>query len=57
MEPVGLRTHQAMAVLNCSETALWRLMRSGKLRTSKIGGMRIVHMDSIRELLAATATP
>jgi hypothetical protein len=57
MEPLGLRTKEAMAVLNCGEVTLHKLLRTGQLRSSKIGGMRIVHVESIRKLLADTATP
>jgi hypothetical protein len=54
IELMGLRTHEAMAVLNCSKVTRHQLLKSGELPSSKIGGMRILHMVGIRKLLADT---
>jgi hypothetical protein len=56
IEPLALRTHDAMHALQCGETRLFELLKQGKLRSSKIGRMRLVHLDSIRQLLAETTT-
>lgn len=50
LEPVAVRRKTAAAMLECSETSIWKLVKAGKLRTIKIGSDDRILVESIRAL-------
>jgi excisionase family DNA binding protein len=54
-EPVAVRPKTAAAMLDCSETTIWKLCKEGKLRVTKVGADNRVTVDSIRRFAGATA--
>lgn len=55
IEPLVLRPKQAARALSVSERTLWTLIGTGRLEVSRVGGVTLVHMASIRALLAPAA--
>lgn len=54
-EPSARRAYnvnEAAAAYRLSRSTLYKLMAAGKLRTVKIGGRRLIPVDSIEALLA-----
>ncbi len=52
IEPLGYRVNEAAKALGISRAFLYQLFASGKLRSVKVAGRRIVPADAIRALLA-----
>jgi hypothetical protein len=48
IEPVAVRRKTAAAVLDCSETSVWKLEKLGLLDTIKVGADVRITMASIR---------
>ena len=46
----------AADITGLSERSVWRLIATGKLRTTKIGARTLIFADSLDELLEAGAT-
>lgn len=57
-EPLGVSVAEAKRHLGDLSTAtVYRLINSGALDKRKVGGRTIITMESIKALLAASATP
>jgi hypothetical protein len=54
MEPEVVSVAEARAMTRLGTTKIYELMNSGALRSAKIGTRRLVRVDSIRALLAAS---
>lgn len=52
LEPLAVRRRTAAAMLECSETSIWKLVKEGRLRTLKIGADQRILVTSIREFAA-----
>lgn len=52
-----VRPDEAWRVLSIGHSKGYGLINAGKLRTSKLGNVTLVHVDSIRALIAETETP
>jgi hypothetical protein len=52
LEPVAVRRKTAAAMLDCSETTVWKLCKQGKLETIKVGSDERVTIASIRRFAA-----
>lgn len=55
MEPITVSINSTMSSLNLGRTKIYELIASGKLKTIKVGGRRLVHTDSIRALVGRAA--
>lgn len=55
MQPLLLTPHEAAKVLKVSRTKVYDLMRSGLLRSVKLGGSRRIPVDALAELVADLA--
>ncbi len=51
LEPLAVRPAQAARLLSIGERTLWTWIGNGRLRVSRVGGITLVHMTSIRALL------
>lgn len=51
MKPIFTSTQSAGEVLNLRPTKVHELISSGELRSVKLGGRRLVYIDSIEELV------
>ena len=54
---LGCSIDAAGRALGLKRDAIYDLLASGKLVTSRIGRGRVVHIDSLHRLLAATVVP
>jgi hypothetical protein len=54
IEPLTVRPRAAAAAVGVGHSKLWELIRDGQLKVSRIGRVTLVHVDSIRELIART---
>ena len=54
VEPITVRPRAAAAVIGVGHSKLWELIHDGELKVSRIGRVTLVHVDSIRELIART---
>jgi hypothetical protein len=54
VEPLTVRPRTAATVIGVGHSKLWELIRDGELKVSRIGRVTLVHVDSIRELIART---
>jgi hypothetical protein len=50
IEPVAVRRKTAAAMLDCSETTIWRLCKAGLLSTIRVGSDERVTTSSIKQL-------
>lgn len=57
IEPVAVRRKTAAAMLDCSETTVWKLCKEGKLATVKVGADDRVTVESIRRFGRALKGP
>jgi excisionase family DNA binding protein len=56
-EPVRLlRVPEVAAALGCSLSLAWRLVWSGEIRSVRIGHLRRVPADALREFLATAGS-
>lgn len=55
MQPLLLTPHEAAKVLKVGRTKVYDLMRSGLLRSVKLGGSRRIPVDALAELVADLA--
>ncbi|PWU44510.1 excisionase [Micromonospora globispora] len=53
-EPKSVRPAEAAALLGVCRDTVYVLMRSGRLRSVKLGRARLIPVASIEELLTAT---
>ncbi len=51
--PVVYRVNEAATALRVSRSAVYELIRSGRLRTVKIGARRLVPVEALTDCLAA----
>ncbi len=54
VQPLTVRPRAAAAVIGVGHSKLWELIHDGELKVSRIGRVTLVHVDSIRELIART---
>jgi hypothetical protein len=54
VEPLTVRPRAAAIVIGVGHSKLWELIRDGELKVSRIGRVTLVHVDSIRALIART---
>lgn len=52
-----LTPDQAVRALGVSRATMWRMLRSGKLRSYKVGGRRRIPADAVERLDAPALTP
>jgi hypothetical protein len=52
IEPLTIRPVQAARALNVSEAKIWQWIAAGDLQVSRIGNLTLVHVASMRALLA-----
>ncbi len=50
----ALRVREAIAAYRIGKTKLYELMKSGDLRTVKIGGSRLIPVQELESLLASS---
>lgn len=55
VEPIAVRRTTAAQMLDCSPTTIWKLCRSGLLKTVKVGADDRVLVESIRGYAKAAA--
>jgi len=51
----ALRVREAIAAYRISKTKLYELMKTGKLATVKVGGSRLIPVESLEALLKPNA--
>ncbi len=54
VQPLTVRPRAAAAVIGVGHSKLWELIHDGELKVSRIGRVTLVHVDSIRALIART---
>jgi excisionase family DNA binding protein len=52
---LALRVNEASIVAGISRSTIYKLMTSGKLRTTKVGGRRLILREDLQALLQAGA--
>jgi hypothetical protein len=50
VRPVWVRPAHAVALIDCSLSRIYELMSSGRLRNTRIDGMRLIAYESIERL-------
>jgi hypothetical protein len=55
MEPLAVRPAQAAHLLSMSQRTIWTHIAKRRLTVSRVGGITLVHMASIRALLDRSA--
>ena len=53
MPPLALTVSETTRVLSTSRSAVYRHLRSGRLRAIKVGTRTLIPMDSAREFIAS----
>ncbi len=53
MPPLALSINEATRVLSTSRSAIYRYLKSGRLRAIKAGSKTLIPVDSAREFLAS----
>ena len=53
---LGLRPREAAAALSISRAKFYQLLAAGAVRSVRIGGVRIVPVEALRELLIERTT-
>jgi excisionase family DNA binding protein len=52
-EKLSLRVNEACVAAGISRSTIYKLMTSGKLRTTKVGGRRLILREDLQALLQA----
>lgn len=55
VEPVAVRYETAARMLDCSPVTVWRLVRKGLLKKTKVGADARITVDSIRAYVQQAA--
>ena len=55
IEPVTVTVEQAKRITSLGTTTLYDLMKRGTIRSTSVGGRRLIFLASLRELLEAGA--
>jgi excisionase family DNA binding protein len=50
MDPLFVRPREAMKILSVSEGKVYAMIKSGELRSKKIGGTRLIPVSALKEL-------
>jgi excisionase family DNA binding protein len=53
-DKLALRVNEASVVAGISRSTIYALMAAGKLRTTKVGGRRLIPYESLQKLLCGT---
>jgi hypothetical protein len=53
LEPLAVRRSTAAAMLDCSPTTIWKMVKAGKLKTIKVEADDRITVQSIRALVLA----
>ena len=48
----GYRVDEVAKLIGCSEAFVWKLIKEGKLRSAKVGRVRIVPADALEAILS-----
>jgi excisionase family DNA binding protein len=51
-EPRTLRVHEATATYRIGKTKLFELMQQGKIKSVKVGGRRLILVESLEALIS-----
>ena len=54
-EPITVSVAQARTMSGLGNSTIYELLRAGKIRSTQIGGRRLVFVDSLRALLESGA--
>jgi hypothetical protein len=57
LEPIWVRPKRATKMADIGLTRLYELINDGTLKTRKVGGMRLVSVESIKALGTDAGTP
>ena len=49
-EPIWVRPKRGARMLDCGLTRFYELMNAGKIKSIKVGGMRLANVESIKGL-------
>lgn len=51
--PITVSVKEAQSITGLGKTKLYELIENGTIRSKTVGRRRLVHVDSLRELVAA----